>query len=300
MDIVLVQMFVKVVKIGGFSKAAEAMRIPKSTVSKAVSRLENETGSKLLIRTTRSQTLTAAGRAFYDSCVGPIQAIEDAQKSLSGNDSLLTGTLKITAPEDLGTEVIAPAVGHLIHRHPGLKFELIYSDQVMDLVKDGYDLAVRIGNLKESSLKSKKLGEVKLIPVASPEYLRNKSKINQPEDLVNHTCLTLGPRGGQGEWLLKSKSRQARVSIDPRIVSNQMSSLLKATLANAGVSVIPEFLCRQALDSGRLVRVLPQWTTVGLPVSLLSPLAFSSSARLRIAADYLAEEIQKALGLDSL
>lgn len=298
MDIVLVQMFVKVVKMGGFSKAADAMRIPKSTVSKAVTRLESETGSKLLIRTTRSQTLTAAGRAFYDSCVGPIQAIEDAQKSLSGNDSLLTGTLKITAPEDLGTEVIAPAVGQLIHRHPGLKFELIYSDVVIDLVKEGYDLAVRIGNLKESSLKSKKLGEVKLIPVASPGYLRNKSKIHNPEDLREHTCLTLGPRSTQGEWLLKSKNRQAKISIEPRIVSNQMSSLLKATMANAGISVIPGFLCRQALESGKLVRVLPQWTTVGMPVSLLSPLAFSSSARLRIVADHLAEEIQKALGLD--
>ncbi len=161
MQIELVQVFVQVVKNGSFTRAAETLRVPKSTVSKAISRLESETGTKLLIRTTRSQTLTAAGKVFYDSCVGPIQAIEDAQKSLSGNDSMLNGTLKITAPEDLGTDVIAPACGRLTLKHSGLNFELNYTDQLLDLVKDGYDLAIRIGYLKESGLKSRKVGEIK-------------------------------------------------------------------------------------------------------------------------------------------
>ena len=100
MEIELVRIFVKVVKLGSFTKAADLLGIPKSSVSKGLARLENESGTKLLLRTTRSQTLTAAGKVFYDTCVGPIQTIEDAQRSLSGNDSLLTGNLKITAPED--------------------------------------------------------------------------------------------------------------------------------------------------------------------------------------------------------
>lgn len=295
MDIELVHIFVKVVKTGGFSKAGEALKIPKSTVSKAVTRLEEETGTKLLLRTTRSQTLTAAGKAFYDSCVGPIQAIEDAQKSLSGQDSLLTGTIKITAPEDLGTEVLAPAAGDLIQKHPGLSFELVYTDEVIDLVKDGFDLAVRIGTPKESGLKFKKIGEVHLHLVASAKYLKRHPKIQKPEDLQNHSCLSLEHNINRCQWSLKSKTSSAKVTINPRIASNQMSSLMKAAIADAGIALVPSFLCRPYIESGELVHVLPQWTSVGLPVSLLSPLPFSSSARLRMTADYFVEKLQAAL-----
>lgn len=295
MDIELVQFFVKVVKSGSFSKAAIGLGVPKSTVSKAVSRLESETGAKLLLRTTRSQTLTAAGKAFYDSCVGPIQAIEDAQKSLQGNDSILSGNLKVTASEDLGTEVLAPAAGRLTRKHPGLTFELIYSDEVMDLVKDGYDLAVRIGFLKESSLKSKKVGEIKLILVASPGYLKTAPKIQKPEDLKDHDCLALGNQSTRRQWGLKSNSGSAQVAIQAKIVSNQMTSLLKAAISGAGIAMVPAFLCRSWIDSKDLVRVLPQWSSPGLPVSILSPLPFSSSARLRVTADHFALELQKAL-----
>lgn len=294
MDIELAQIFVKVVKNGSFSKAAESLRLPKSTVSKAITRLEAESGTKLLLRTTRSQTLTAAGRVFYDTCVGPIQAIEDAQKSLSGNDSLITGSLRITASEDVGTEVLAPAIGKLIQKHPGLKFELVYTDQLMDLVKDGFDIAVRVGNLKESNLKSKKVGEIELILVASPQYLKTHSKIQKPEDLKEHIFLSLGVRAGSPQWNMKSKTAQAKISAEPRVASNQLSSLLKVALADGGVGLMPSFFCRRYLESGELIHVLPQWASQGLPISILSPLPFSSSARLRIVTDFFTSELQKA------
>lgn len=296
MDLDVVQIFVQVVKTGGFSKAATSLRLPKSTVSKAVSRLERDSGTKLLIRTTRSQTLTAAGKAFYDSCVGPLELIENAKRSLHGNDSLLTGRIRLTASEDLGSEVIAPAAALLARRHPGLSFELIYTDEVLDLVKDGYDLAVRIGRPKESSLKIKKLGEVKLIPIAAPSYLKNRAKITKLEDLQSHDCLLLGSRsGGSGHWTLKSNVSSTQVTIQPRVISNQMSSLLKAALAGGGLALVPGFLARPYLDTGDLVRVLPKWISPGLPVSLLSPLPFSSSARLRITTDFLAAQVEAAL-----
>lgn len=295
MDLELVHVFIQVIKSGGFSKAALALRVPKSSVSKAVSRLEKETGTKLLIRTTRSQTLTAAGKAFYDSCVGPLEVIENAQKSLYGNDSLINGTIRLTAPEDLGSEVIAPAAATLAKKHPGLSFELIYTDEILDLVKDGYDLAVRIGKLNESSLKVKKIGEIKLILIASPEYLKTRPKVTKLEDIQNHDCLLLGSRSSAGRWNLRSHHSSAQISIQPRLVSNQTSSLVKAALAGGGLALVPYFLAQPYLKSGNLVRVLPQWTTPGIPVSLLSPRAFSSSARLRIVTDYLVDELQKVL-----
>lgn len=297
MDLELVHIFVQVIKSGGFTKAAASLRIPKSTVSKALTRLENETGTKLLLRTTRTQTLTAAGKAFYDSCIGPLDAIENAQKSLYNNDSLLSGNIKLTAPEDLGSEVIAPAAGILSQKHPGLSFELIYTDEVIDLVKEGYDLAIRIGRLRESSLKVKKIGEIKLILIASPAYLKTRSKISKLEDLKSHDCLVLGGRFMKGQWNLKSTTSSAQVTIEPRVVSNQMSSLLKAALAGGGIALVPAFLAHPYLKSEKLIRVLPQWISPGMTVSLLSPLPFSSSARLRMTADYLVSEVHKALEL---
>jgi len=298
MNIELVQIFVKVVQTGGFSRAAAVLKLPKSTVSKAVSRLENESGTKLLLRTTRSQTLTAAGRAFYDSCLGPVQAIEDAQKSLSGSDSLLSGTLKVTAPEDLGTELLSPAVGRLIGQHPGLNFELVYSDERMDLVRDGYDLAIRIGPLGASGLRSKKIGDVKLVLVASSEYLAARPRIQRPEDLSSHACLTFNGGVGKHFWQLQSKAATAKVPITARVTSNQMTALLKAAIGGAGVAVVPAFLACSAAQAGKIVRVLPQWATPGVAVSLLSPLPFSSSARLRMVSDYFAAELQKGLAKD--
>lgn len=297
MQIELVHMFVQVIRSGSFTKAAEVLRVPKSTVSKAVAKLEADTGTKLLVRTTRSQTLTAAGKVFYDSCVGPIQAIEDVQKSLSGSDSLITGNLKITAPEDLGTEVIAPAAGVLTRKHPGLNFELNYTDQIVDLVKNGYDLAIRIGHLKESALKVKRVGEVSLILVAAPSYIKAEGKITKPEELKERACLSLSV--GRTVWALRSSSgSSAQVTVRSRIISNQMSSLLNAAVAGAGMALVPAFLARSRIEAGDLVRVLPQWRSQGVPVSMLSPISFSASARLRTATDYFLTEMQNALEKD--
>lgn len=295
MNLEFVQIFVQVVKNGSFTKAAIALRLPKSTVSKVISKIEKETGTKLLVRTTRTQSLTAAGKVFYDTCAGPIDTIENAGKSLYGNDSLITGKIKITSPEDLGSHIIAPAVGLLCQKHAGLHFELIYTDEVLDLVKEGYDLAIRIGKLKESSLKEKKIGELNLILVASPKYIKGRAKIAKIEDMKSQDCLVLSNLSTIGSWKLRNKSTSEQIPIRPRIVSNQMSSLLSASLAGAGVALVPAFLCQQYLKTNELVHILPHWTTPSLPVSILSPLAFSSSARLRTTTDYLATEIQKAL-----
>ena len=180
MEIELIRIFVKVVQQSSFSRAAEILKVPKSTVSKAITRLEYETGAKLLLRTTRSLTLTAVGRAFYETCMGPIQTLEEAQKSLNGNESILTGLVRVTAPEDLGIEIIAPTIGELSRKHPLLNFELNYTDDIVDLIKEGFDIAIRIGKLPESSLKVKRIGEIQIIPVASPKYLKNASKIFNP------------------------------------------------------------------------------------------------------------------------
>lgn len=236
--------------------------------------------------------MTQAGKVFYEASLGPIHQLEDAQKSLYGKDNLLTGTVRITAPEDLGTFVIAPAIARLSTQHPMLRFDLKYTDTLVDLVKEGFDLAIRIGRVRDSGLKLKSAGEVTLVPVASPTYLKGKDKIKLPRDLSEHQCLSLDLQETAARWTLRSGEKTVQVPIQAKILCNQMSSLVQMALADGGIALVPTYICQQYLANGRLVRILPEWSNSGWPVSMLSPLAPSSSARLKITVDKLFDELK--------
>lgn len=294
MNLDLTRIFVKVIQNGSFSRAADLLKVPKSTISKAISRLERESGTRLLVRTTRSLSLTSAGRVFYDASLGAIQTLEDAQKALYGGDSLLIGKVRITASEDLGSYVIAPAIAQLANRHPQLSFELQYTDEVIDLVKDGFDVAVRIGRLSESSFKVKRAGEVTLIAVASAKYFASQQKIRQPKDLTAVNCLTYSDQAFR-RWTLRSSKGTVHIPVNARISSNQMSSLLKMALVDGGVALVPQFLCEKELESGKLIRVLPEWSSPGLPVSIVTPQAPTSSVRLKMTVDQIFTALHETL-----
>jgi len=152
------RIFIEVVKQGSFSKTARLLKLQKSAVSRAIRAIEDSTGTKLLNRTTRSLSLTASGRAYFESCLGPMQALEDAERSLRGQDSMMVGSIKITAPEDLGEAIVAPTIAELSRIYPQIRFELHFSNEVVDLVRDGFDFAIRIGKLPESNFRAKKVG----------------------------------------------------------------------------------------------------------------------------------------------
>lgn len=291
----LTRFFVKVVQHGGFTMAAKALRVPKSTISKALTKLEAETGTKLLIRTTRSQTLTAAGRVFYETCLGPIQILEDAQKSLFGQDNIVSGKIKLTAPEDLGNHIITPAIGRLCLKYPKLDFETMYSNELVDLVKDGYDIAVRIGVLRESNLRQRKLGEIEMIPVASPNFIKATGKITAPKDLEKLDGLGLLNNALGIQWVLKNEKRTVTVKLKSRIQCNQMSSIITAALSGAGVALVPSYLVAPWMSSKALIRILPEWRGARLPVSLVSPVSMTSSSRLHILTTELISACRETL-----
>lgn len=294
-EIELIRIFVKVIQHGGFSKAAEKLNIRKSTVSKAIKKLEDMTETKLMIRSTRNHTLTFAGQRFYESCIEHIQALEEAQKSLLGTDSMTVGNVKLTAPEDIGSQLIAPVIGKLSTLYPKLKFNLQYTNQVIDLVKDGYDLAIRLGKLKESRLKAKNIGYLKLIIVAAPKYLKNSSSIKTPLDLSNHNILSISDNILSKSWTLTNGKQTKKISVSPIIESNQMSSLLEACICNAGLLLAPAFLCESAIQSGKVIRVLEKWYIPGPQVSIVSPISMNSTARLKIVSEALVKEIKNKL-----
>ncbi len=295
MELETTRAFVKVIQYGSFTKAALALRLPKSSISRMVTRLEAETGTKLLMRTTRNLSLTAAGRAFYESCLGPLQQLEEAKKSLFGQDSIVAGTIRITAPEDMGGSVLAASLAKLTLQHPELHFELIYTEERLDLVKEGIDIAVRIGKLDPSRFRVRRVGEVVLGLVAAPVYLKGRDKVRTPQDLVGHHCLSFTPRSAQLKWTLKNGRRTEHLAIQSQIHANQMSTLANLAVAGAGIGLVPTYLCRDFLRSGKLVRVLPEWTGSTFPISVLTPGHVAESARLKKVRDVFVNAIEMAL-----
>ena len=281
MELETTRIFIKVVQQGSFSKAANLLKMPVSNVSRAVSYLEAEVGTTLLQRTTRTLRLTSAGQAFFEASVGPIQILEDAKRSLQGTDSIIAGSVKLTAPEDLGEFAVSPALAKLMKKHPSLSFDFNYTDEIVDLVSEGYDLAVRLGRLNPSRFKAIKVGEVSIIAVASPTYLSSRAQIRSSKDLVQNDLLYFA-------GTIPSSHR-------PKAAGNQMRSLVTLARLGAGIALVPQFTCRQEIEQGKLVRVLPTWTSSRFTVSLVSATTSQMPARVRIVTDELVNSLKEAL-----
>jgi LysR family transcriptional regulator, regulator for bpeEF and oprC len=293
-DLDTTRIFVKVIEAGSFSAAAQLLRLPKSTVSRSVSRLEAEAGAKLLLRTTRSLKLTELGREFFERSRAAVHTLEEARKALDGKDAVISGLVRITAPEDLGNSVLASALAEISRKHPALRLEFLYSDRIIDLQRDGFDLAVRLGKLADSSLKAKRLGTVKMILVASPKYLRDVASISKPEDLGDHSCLTHAGTHKK-EWILRGRKSTLKIPIEPKLAGNQMTSLIRMALNGAGIALVPKNLCAKDLQSGKLERVLKEFEGPEYPVTLVSPLATSSIARVKVVADEIVRSVTNTL-----
>lgn len=293
MTLDLTRLFVAVVRDGGFSRAAAALKVPKSTVSKGIARLERELGAKLLVRTTRALAPTDAGRAYYEAAAPAIATLDDAQRSLISSDRTVAGQVRITAPEDLGALVISPLLATLTAAHPALALDVRYTDVRIDLVRERYDLAIRIGPLSVTRLYAKKLGESTQVTVAAPQYLARAPRIRRPLDLREHACLANSVDSQR--WTLSRGREREQVEVRPRVSCNQMTSLLALAVSGAGVALVPAFLANSEIAAGRLVRVLPEWGRPGRLVSMVSPLASSSSARLQLVSRELGAAISRAL-----
>lgn len=294
MDIQLVQYFVEIVKLGSFTKASDSLKIPKSTLSKAVTKLEQETGTKLLIRSTRKQSLTATGRIFYENCIGPIQNLTDAQKALYGKDNVISGTIKMSLPEDFEIFLLAEKMAEFCTKYPNLNLNINSTNQVIDLIGEGYDFAVRLGPLKSSNLKSRKIGLIKQALVVSKEYAK-EINLKTPADLQNVRCIGINTNRNPQTWALTKNKKTESTKVKLRIESNHISSVLKLTLAGAGVSILPKFLCQEEIDKGNLVEVLMPWSFMDYPVSLVSPESTKDSARLRVITDEIVKCLKESL-----
>lgn len=297
MDFNEAAVFVKVVQAGGFSAAARQLGLPTSTISTRVARLEKRLGITLLQRTTRKLHLTEAGTAYYHHAALGLGYMLEAEAAIDEARQQPQGRLKVTAPADLGDSLLAGLIEHTQRAFPALEVELLLTDRYIDLVADGVDVAIRTGELRDSSLVAKSLGTIRWALFASPDYLQQAAPLDEPQQLHAHRCLQFSPMGRES-WDLTRGETSITIPLSGRAMANSIG-VVRAMVANGqGVGLLPTFICQPALAVGDLVRVLPDWHGRADPVHLVYPRQRFMPPKLRAFIDLAQAELKHWFGDD--
>lgn len=278
--------FLVVVEEGSFTAAAGRLGVTKSYASKLVARLEDRIGVRLLQRTTRQLTLTEVGRAYFERCSEAMQALREAEGVAAELQTSPQGRLRISLPTAFAVSHLAAPLAEFKARYPQLTVEAILADRKIDLLSEGFDLAVRIGELADSSLIVRRLTNVDRLICASPEYLDRRGTPAQPEEIARHECLLYAYHAVPTTWRLKGPDREAIVEVSGTLVSNHADMLVAAACQGLGLVFCPIFFTAPGLRSGRLVRVLPEWR-FPLSISAVYPNARHVPAKVRLFVDFL-------------
>ena len=292
-DLKRMAIFSHVVEAGGFSAAARRLGMAKSAVSRHVAELERQLGTRLLNRTTRRLSLTDAGNRYYQVCSRIVAEAAEANRQVSGLAEQVSGSLRISCPVALGNEYITPLVKVFADRHPELKVELLVDDQIVNMVEEGIDIAIRVGWLTDSSLIARKLADSPRLLCASPGYLERHGTPSHPEQLVDHQWIifTLLPTPHRQTLTRQGQKRTLRVN--GRFKTNNALTLRSLLLEGAGIGALAQFLVADDIKSGRLVRVLPDYDVGAAGIYAVYPDRYYMPSRVRLFIEYLAEHLGK-------
>lgn len=272
--------FARVVEHGSLTAAARALGMSPPAVVRALAALEHAVGARLLHRTTRRQSLSDEGREYYARCKRVLAEVEEADALLSARRSAPRGRLRVTAPVMYGRLHVAPAISALLAHYPDVEVELLLLDRVVDLVEEGIDAAIRIGQLPDSTLVAKRIGETRRVVCAAPSLLERWGTPGTPADLSTAPAVVFSGLAPNDEWLFAGKA-PSRVPVKPRLRTNQIDIAIDACLAGLGFG---QFLCYQVeplLAAGKLLSVLADYEPPALPISIVYPSARLLSANLR-------------------
>jgi DNA-binding transcriptional LysR family regulator len=287
------QAFLRTAEAQSFTAAAQRLGLSKSMVSQRVADLEARLGVRLLNRTTRRLSLTEAGQAFFDGCGRAIREVEDAEEAASRHGAELRGTLRLAAPLSFALLHLRPAMLDFMTEHPQLEVNLDMDDRVVDLVQGGYDMALRIGKLPDSSLVARRLATSRTTICASPAYLAARGRPDHPAQLSNHDCLLYAGTGRADHWSFLIDGQWAAIPVRGRLQANNGDMLLAAAIAGYGIALLPSFLTGGAFERGDLVCLLPGFATPGGAIHAVYPPARQVSQRVRAFSDFLVERLGK-------
>ena len=280
--------FAAVVQAGSFARAAARLDLSVSAVSRQVAELEAHLGARLLNRSTRRLSLTESGQAFYERCVQLLADLAEAEEEIGASAIVPRGTLKLTASISFGARYLAPAIADFRRRHPELRFDIELSDRVVDLVDEGIDLAIRIGEIGSQALIGRRIGIAQMICCAAPSYLARHAAPRAPADLAAHACLTYAYSSGGNVWRFVDASRAVHeVKAGGPVHANNGEVLCALARAGVGVALEPDFIVADDIRDGRLVALLPGYIAPAINIHAAYPSRRHLSAKVRVFIDFL-------------
>lgn len=288
--------FAETAKHGGFAAAARELGVTPSTLAKAVVRLEASLGVKLFHRTTRQVTLTPDGERLFHRCQRVLAEVEDLRAEASGTRAAPAGVLRIDAPAYYGKRFVMPLLAKLLQAHPALRIDIRLGDTFSDLVRDGIDIAVRIGTLRDSTLVARRVDQQRLVMCASPAYLAVRGVPQRIEDLAAHQAIVfrLPASGRDRPWQLQQRGAPVEITPTPYVRVNETEGLLHALKLGLGVCQVPDWLVQDELASGELIELLPALRPEPMAVQLVYPSARLVPTRVRAAIEALEALGQRA------
>jgi DNA-binding transcriptional LysR family regulator len=282
-----VAVFVKVAQLGSFSRAAQAIGMPVSTVSRKVSSLEDQLGVTLIQRTTRKLSLTAQGRSYFEQCSEPLSRLVDAESAVTRTQRQPEGALKISVPVILGQEPFYDFLSAFLTKYPGVQIDLFITNTFVDLIADNIDVAIRFGELADSTIIAKRIGRSVRYLVASPDYLRGRTLPAKPADLAGHQCVLLNGRNNEAEWHLVSGRKSVKQRVGGPVSSRDFQSVSAFTYKGHGIGYLPSNYCEEQIRKRELVRILPAWSSPEILVHAVYPSRRFIPAKLQVFLDAL-------------
>jgi DNA-binding transcriptional LysR family regulator len=285
-----VAVFVGVINAGTFTAAAQALGHSTSYVSKEITRLEKRLGSRLLNRTTRTISLTDAGRAYYERCNQIVIDAENAERSISQLQDMPRGLLRVNAPVSFGLNYLCEYFPQFMHQFPEVKLEVELNDRKIDVVAEGYDVVIRAGDIKDSNLVARKLTTSKGMVVASPDYLKKNGRPTDANDLEQHDCITYSLTANPTVWEFTKAGKRSTVKINPRAICNSAGLEVAMAVSGIGITRLPMFCCEQEIASGALEVLLENYEQLEIGVFAVYPHRQYLTAKVRAFVDFLVEK----------
>lgn len=286
--------FARVAESGSFSSAARLLGRSKAVVSKQVAMLESSLGVQLLVRTTRQVRLTEVGRRYQERCAQVLAELDDLESNVQQSQASPRGVLRVTGPQTFAELHLSAAISAFLERYPELKVELALTDRVLDLVDNGFDVAIRVGQLEDSSLLARRLASSSIVICAAPAYLARRGVPRTPEQLSAHDLVLDTNIRQPGTWRFRRGSRTVNVRVAGRLQVNSAVMVRHFLIGGAGIGLCPEFVVREDLEAGRLVPVLQKFSGYELGVYAVYPHARHVPSRVRVFVDFLADYLAGA------
>lgn len=285
-----ITVFRRVIELGSFKAAAEDLGLSKAAISKNINELEEYLKSPLINRTTRKMHITEHGQHYYNHVRTILDDLANADLSIIESSHQLQGLIKVSVPMSVGLLQINPAICEFMRLNPNVYVEVIMSDQYVDLVDQGLDVAIRGGELSSSSLKSRKLLDMKRVLCASPRYLDNAEQISIPEDLCLHNCLVYSLSSSPRHWVFQKSGETQAIDITPgSYVVNNGLALKQAASAGLGIMLTPEIFIEKEIQRGELIKLLPEWEADSHALYAVYPYHREQSQKIRVFIDFLVE-----------